>query len=113
MTYVVTEQCIRCKFTDCVDVCPVDCFREGTDMLVIEPDRCIDCAVCEPACPEEAIKPDTHPDGKKWARLNAKLAAHWPAITARKTPGADAATYQGISGKYEKYLEESVSSFLD
>lgn len=71
MTYVVTEQCIRCKYTDCVTVCPVDCFREGAEMLVIDPEICIDCAVCEPACPVEAVKPDTHPDGVRWKELNA------------------------------------------
>ena len=63
MTYVVNEACIRCKYTDCVEVCPVDCFYEGVNMLVIHPDECIDCGVCEPECPVDAIKPDTEPQG--------------------------------------------------
>eukprot|EP01035_Chromulina_nebulosa_P006172 gene6172-8351_t len=61
MTYVVTDNCIKCKYTDCVEVCPVDCFYEGDNMLVIHPDECIDCGVCEPECPADAIKPDTVP----------------------------------------------------
>ena len=66
MTYVVTEACIKCKYTDCVEVCPVDCFYEGENMLVIHPDECIDCGVCEPECPADAIKPDTEPDMESW-----------------------------------------------
>ena len=66
MTYVVTDACIRCKYMDCVEVCPVDCFYEGENMLVIHPDECIDCGVCEPECPAEAIKPDTEPGLEKW-----------------------------------------------
>src|SRR3979411_2422162 len=66
MTYVVTEACIKCKYTDCVEVCPVDCFYEGDNMLVIHPDECIDCGVCEPECPADAIKPDTEPGLEKW-----------------------------------------------
>jgi len=74
MTYVVTENCIRCKYMDCVEVCPVDCFYEGENMLVIHPDECIDCGVCEPECPAEAIKPDTVGDLDKWLTLNADYA---------------------------------------
>ena len=70
MTYIVNENCIKCKFTDCVEVCPVDCFYEGENMLVIHPDECIDCGVCEPECPVEAIKPDTEPGLEKWLELN-------------------------------------------
>src|SRR5690606_14182445 len=66
MTYVVTDNCIKCKYMDCVEVCPVDCFYEGENMLVIHPDECIDCGVCEPECPAEAIKPDTDPGLEKW-----------------------------------------------
>ena len=58
MTFVVTEACIKCKYTDCVEVCPVDCFYEGENMLVIDPDQCIDCGVCEPECPIDAIQAD-------------------------------------------------------
>ena len=68
MTYIVNENCIRCKYTDCVEVCPVDCFYEGENMLVIHPDECIDCGVCEPECPVDAIKPDTEPGHRKVAR---------------------------------------------
>ena len=70
MTYVVTEVCIKCKYTDCVEVCPVDCFYEGENMLVIHPDECIDCGVCEPECPVDAIKPDTEPGLDRWLELN-------------------------------------------
>ena len=70
MTYVVTDNCIKCKYMDCVEVCPVDCFYEGENMLVIHPDECIDCGVCEPECPADAIKPDTEPDPESWLKLN-------------------------------------------
>ena len=72
MTYIVNESCIRCKYMDCVEVCPVDCFYEGENMLVIHPDECIDCGVCEPECPVDAIKPDTEPGFEKWLDINAK-----------------------------------------
>ena len=74
MTYVVTEACIKCKFMDCVEVCPVDCFYEGENMLVINPDECIDCGVCEPECPPEAIKADTESGLEKWLSVNAEYA---------------------------------------
>jgi NAD-dependent dihydropyrimidine dehydrogenase PreA subunit len=77
LTYVVNESCIRCKTMDCVDVCPVDCFYEGENMLVIHPDECIDCGVCEPECPVDAIKPDTEPGLEKWLSLNAEYAKIW------------------------------------
>src|SRR5207237_8983213 len=75
MTYVVTENCITCKYLDCVEVCPVDCFYEGENFLVISPDECIDCGVCEPECPVDAIKPDTEddPDGR-WLKINTEYA---------------------------------------
>ena len=73
MPYVVNENCIKCKYMDCVEVCPVDCFYEGENMLVIHPDECIDCGVCEPECPVDAIKPDTEPGHEKWLALNAEL----------------------------------------
>jgi ferredoxin len=81
MTYVVNESCIRCKLLDCVEVCPVDCFYEGENMLVIHPDECIDCGVCEPECPVDAIKPDTELGIEKWLSLNADYAKIWPNIT--------------------------------
>src|SRR3712207_4116817 len=74
MTYVVNDNCIKCKYMDCVEVCPVDCFYEGENMLVIHPDECIDCGVCEPECPAEAIKPDTEPGLEQWLKINAELA---------------------------------------
>jgi ferredoxin len=102
MTYAVTDNCIRCKYMDCVEVCPVDCFYEGETMLVINPDECIDCGVCEPECPAEAIKPDTQPDLDSWLALNAKYAKEWPNITAKGTPPADAKDWDGVADKLQK-----------
>jgi ferredoxin len=92
MTYVVTETCIKCKYTDCVDVCPVDCFREGPNMLVIDPDECIDCTLCVAECPVEAIyaEDDVPPDQRPFTALNAELAKQWPPIVERKPAPADA-----------------------
>ena len=89
MTYVVNESCIKCKLMDCVEVCPVDCFYEGENMLVIHPDECIDCGVCEPEYPVDAIKPDTEPGLEKWVSLNAEYAKIWPNITVKKAPPPD------------------------
>jgi len=86
LTYIVNESCIRCKLMDCVEVCPVDCFYEGENMLVIHPDECIDCGVCEPECPVEAIKPDTEAGAEKWLTLNADYAKIWPNITKKDSP---------------------------
>ena len=88
MTYIVKDECIKCKLTDCVDVCPVDCFYEGENMLVINPDECIDCGVCEPECPIDAIKADTDEsvnDMNKWLLLNKKFSALWPNISKKKS----------------------------
>jgi ferredoxin len=90
VTYIVNESCIRCKYTDCVEVCPVDCFYEGENMLVIHPDECIDCGVCEPECPVDAIKPDTEPGLEKWLEINAKYSQIWPNITRKKPAPPDA-----------------------
>src|SRR6201996_2824132 len=95
MTYVVTEACIKCKYTDCVEVCPVDCFYEGDNMLVIHPDECIDCGVCEPECPADAIKPDTEPGLEKWLEVNTEYAKSWPNITQKKESPADAKDFEG------------------
>ena len=103
MTYVVNENCIKCKYMDCVEVCPVDCFYEGENMLVIHPDECIDCGVCEPECPVDAIKPDTEPGHEKWTGLNAEFAKIWPNITTKKEPPADAKEWDGKPEK-EKYF---------
>ncbi|HFQ15581.1 MAG TPA: ferredoxin family protein [Rhodobacteraceae bacterium] len=104
MTYVVVDNCIKCKYTDCVEVCPVDCFYEGENMLVIHPDECIDCGVCEPECPAEAILPDTEPDLDKWIKLNAEYAEKWPNITEKKDPLPEAGEMDGVEGKLEKYF---------
>jgi ferredoxin len=101
MTYVVVESCIKCKFMDCVEVCPVDCFYEGENMLVIHPDECIDCGVCEPECPVEAIKPDTEPGLENLLKLNADFAKIWPNITAKKEPPADAKDWEDVPSKLE------------
>src|SRR4051812_48105315 len=104
MTYVVTEACIKCKFMDCVEVCPVDCFYEGENMLVINPDECIDCGVCEPECPPEAILPDTESGLEKWLELNTSFSADWPNITRKKDSPSDADEFKGVEGKYDKYF---------
>lgn len=106
MTHVVTESCIKCKYTDCVDVCPVDCFREGPNMLVIDPDECIDCAVCIPECPVEAIYAEEDvPEGQeKWIPLNVELMDKWPSITRTKAAPDDADDWQAVKDK-EQYLE--------
>lgn len=101
MTFVVTENCIKCKYTDCVEVCPVDCFHEGPNFLVIDPEECIDCAVCEPECPAEAIfAEDDIPAGQEeYLELNAELSLNWPVITVRKEAPADADEWNGKAGK--------------
>jgi ferredoxin len=101
MTYVVTENCIRCKYMDCVSVCPVDCFHEGEHMLVIHPDNCIDCGVCEPECPAEAIKADTEPGLEKWLELNATMAAILPVISEEADPPPDREAWLGVENKLE------------
>ena len=78
MTYIVNDKCIKCKLMDCVEVCPVDCFYEGKNMLVIKPDECIDCGVCEPECPIDAIVPDTESGNEQWLELNTKYSEVWP-----------------------------------
>jgi ferredoxin len=104
MTYVVTEACIKCKYMDCVLVCPVDCFYEGENMLVINPDECIDCGVCEPECPAEAIFPDTDGDLEKWLEVNRDYAAQWPNITEKKPAPPDADDFKGVPDKFAKYF---------
>jgi ferredoxin len=101
MAFVVTEPCVRCKLTDCVSVCPVDCFREGENMLVIDPIECIDCGACVPACPTNAIYLVDDVPGK-WAayvELNARLAPKWPAITKQKAPLPDWEQWKDVEGK--------------
>jgi len=101
MTFIVGEACINCKHTDCVEVCPVDCFYEGPNFLVIHPDECIDCALCEPECPVDAIfSEDEIPEGQEeFTELNAELAAIWPNITEMKEPPADAEEWADVKEK--------------
>ena len=103
MPFIVTEACIKCKYTDCVEVCPVDCFHEGPNMLVIDPDECIDCTLCEPECPVEAImSEDDVPAGlKDFIALNAELAKLWPVINEMKPAPEDADEWKGKSGKID------------
>ncbi len=104
MTYVVTEECIKCKYLDCVEVCPVDCFYEGEVMLVIHPDECIDCGVCEPECPVEAIKADTESGLVRWLELNAEYALKWPNITVKRDPPPDAKQFEGVENKFQSHF---------
>ncbi|MCG6873703.1 MAG: ferredoxin family protein [Betaproteobacteria bacterium] len=103
MTHVVTDSCIKCKYTDCVDVCPVDCFKEGPNMLVIDPDECIDCAVCIPECPVNAIyaEEDLPPGQEQYTALNAELAKDWPLITDKKDPLPDADEWKDVKDKLQ------------
>jgi ferredoxin len=104
MTHVVLESCIRCKYTDCVDVCPVDCFREGPNFLTIDPDECIDCAVCIPECPVNAIVPeeDVPNDQQHFIKLNAELATKWPSITRSKAGLPDADEWKDRKDKLDQ-----------
>jgi len=101
MTFVVTENCIKCKYTDCVDVCPVDCFHEGPNFLVIDPDECIDCTLCEPECPAEAIfsEDDLPDDQSEFVQINEELAKVWPVISEKKDQLDDAEDWDGKTGK--------------
>lgn len=107
MTYIVTENCIRCKYTDCVEVCPVDCFHEGPNFLVIDPEECIDCGLCVPECPINAIysEDDLPDDQQQFLELNADLSRNWPVITEKKDAPADADQWDGVKDKLQ-YLEK-------
>jgi ferredoxin len=107
MTYVVVESCIKCKYTDCVEVCPVDCFHEGPNMLVIDPEECIDCTLCEPECPVDAIysEDDLPPELEHFLGLNERLAQKWPVITVQKEAPEDAEDWEEVPDKLQ-YLEE-------
>jgi ferredoxin len=106
MTFVVTENCIKCKYMDCVEVCPVDCFHEGPNFLVIDPDECIDCTLCEPECPAEAIFSEEElPAGQEqFLQINAELSKKWPVITEKGEPPADADEWKGVEGKLDQLI---------
>jgi ferredoxin len=106
MTYLVNDNCIKCKHTDCVEVCPVDCFYEGENMLVINPDECIDCGVCEPECPVDAIITDFQDPDQKWYNLNYEFSNTWPNITEKKDALPDADKWDGVPNKYEEHFSD-------
>jgi ferredoxin len=105
MTFVVNDACIRCKYMDCVAVCPVDCFHEGATMLVIDPDDCVDCGACWVACPASAIQGDYEKGVEPWLDLNRRFAPLWPTVVRKngQTP-PDADVYREVPGKFDKYF---------
>ena len=107
MTHVVTDACIRCKYTDCIDVCPVECFHGGEVMLVINPVTCVDCAACVPVCPSQAIVAGAKPEAAPWLELNKRLSAVWPQLLEHPQALADADQYKGQAGKFEHYFSEN------
>ncbi len=106
MTYIVNENCIKCKYTDCVEVCPVDCFYEGENMLVIHPDECIDCGVCEPECPVDAIQADTDDGAEEWLVLNREMSEIWPNIIEKKDPPEDADDFVDVKDKFKQFFKK-------
>ena len=109
MTYIVKDECIKCKLMDCVEVCPVDCFYEGENMLVIHPEECIDCGVCEPECPVDAIVSDasySEEDKNKWLEINKKYSKSWPNISKKKDPPKDADNYRNVKNKFDRFFSE-------
>jgi ferredoxin len=104
MPYVVTEPCIKCKYTDCVAVCPADCFYEGETMLVINPTECIDCGLCEPECPTHAIVSASAGDYSEWLQLNEQYSQEWPVLTTKSEASPEAKAHEGESDKLKKYF---------
>ncbi len=108
MAFIVTDPCVKCKLMDCVEVCPVDCFYEGENFLVINPDECIDCGICEPECPVEAIKPDDEDTSDQfWLEVNTKYSEIWPNITRKGESPTDADQFRDEENKFEKYFSEN------
>ena len=112
MTYLVNDKCIKCKYMDCVEVCPVDCFYEGENMLVINPDECIDCGVCEPECPAEAIIPDSD-SSDKWLSLNEEYSGKWPNIVRKGVPPEDGEKFQNVEDKFNKFFSEKPGNSVE
>ena len=110
MTFVVTDACIKCKYMDCVEICPAECFYEGETMLVINPGECIDCNLCAPECPADAILSDIEDGAAEWLELNATFSARWPNITQRGEPRPDADAHRGEEGKYDRYFSAEPGS---
>jgi ferredoxin len=108
MTYLVTDNCIKCKHMDCVEVCPVDCFYEGENFLTINPDECIDCGVCAPECGPGAILSDAElgDEKDKWYDINLKYSLEWPVITVKGEKPFDADEWDGIPNKFEEHFSE-------
>ena len=106
MTYIVKDECIKCKLTDCVDVCPVDCFYEGENFLAINPDECIDCGVCEPECPVDAIQADTDDGAEEWLVLNREMSEIWPNIIEKKDPPEDADDFVDVKDKFKQFFKK-------
>ena len=108
MTYIVNDKCIKCKLLDCVEVCPVDCFYEGENMLAIKPDECIDCGVCEPECPVDAIKPDTDNGAGEWVEHNTKYSNLWPNITKKRPEDVpeDQEKWRGVENKFKYFSDK-------
>lgn len=107
MTYIITDSCVKCKYTDCVVVCPVDCFHEGKNMLAIDPEECIDCSLCVPECPVDAIyaEEDLPEDQQHFLAINAEYSAKWPVIDAKKAAPPDAHDWDEVKEKYPTHFD--------
>ena len=114
MAFIVGDACVKCKLTDCVEVCPVDCFYEGPNMLVINPDECIDCALCEPECPIEAIysEDEVPEDQIEYIELNAELCTQWPNIVEQKDPLPDSEDWKEVKGKFDMIERQDFPNFF-
>ena len=106
MTYIVKDPCVKCKYMDCVEVCPVDCFYEGENILVIHPDECIDCRVCEPECPVDAISDDSDESSKKWIDVNRKYAEKFGQILIKWGNHSMQRRLEGVEEKFKNHFSE-------